>query len=108
MQLFIAIIVSLLTRFIRRTRKKEQVGIITEFDGALWDSMVEFVTIGKECRSDTFKDGTKYRYNRSKIEKSTRFWNFSKSRVLFRRLIEICCFIWYYQTNFTLSTTVSH
>ena len=37
---------------------KEQNGIITEFDDALWGSMVEFVTIGRECRSVTFKDGT--------------------------------------------------
>lgn len=37
---------------------REQDGIITEFDDALWGSMVELVTIGKECRSVTFKDGT--------------------------------------------------
>lgn len=37
---------------------KEQDGIITEFDDALWVSMVDFVTISKECRSVTFKDGT--------------------------------------------------
>ena len=43
-------------RFIKILR--EQDGIITEFDDALWGSMVEFVTIGKECRSVTFKDGT--------------------------------------------------
>ena len=37
---------------------REQDGIITEFDDALWGSMVEFVTIGKASRSVTFKDGT--------------------------------------------------
>jgi len=37
---------------------KEQDNIITEFDDALWGSMVEFVTIGKERCSVTFKDGT--------------------------------------------------
>lgn len=37
---------------------KEQDGIITEFDNALWSSMAEYVTIGKEYRSVTFKDGT--------------------------------------------------
>ena len=37
---------------------REQDGIITEFDDSLWGSMVEFVTIGKERRSVTFKDGT--------------------------------------------------
>lgn len=37
---------------------KEQDGTITEFDDALWGSMVEFVTIGKASRSVTFKDGT--------------------------------------------------
>lgn len=40
------------------TALKEQDGIITEFDDALWGSMVEFVTIGKANRSVTFKDGT--------------------------------------------------
>lgn len=43
-------------RFIKILR--EQDGIITEFDEALWGSMVEFVTIGKVSRSVTFKDGT--------------------------------------------------
>lgn len=37
---------------------KEQQCILTEFDDALWGSMVEYVTIGKEKRSVTFKDGT--------------------------------------------------
>ena len=37
---------------------KDQDGIITEFDDALWGSMVELVTIGREKRSVTFKDGT--------------------------------------------------
>ncbi len=40
------------------TALKEQNGIITEFDDALWGSMVEFVTIGRDCHSVTFKDGT--------------------------------------------------
>lgn len=37
---------------------KEQQCVLTEFDDTLWDSMVEYVTIGKENRSVTFKDGT--------------------------------------------------
>lgn len=37
---------------------KEQDGIITEFDDVLWGSMVELVTISREKRSVTFKDGT--------------------------------------------------
>lgn len=37
---------------------KEQQCVLTEFDDALWGSMVEYVTIGKENRSVTFKDGT--------------------------------------------------
>lgn len=37
---------------------KEQDNIITEFDDALWGSMVELVTISREKRSVTFKDGT--------------------------------------------------
>lgn len=37
---------------------KEQDNIITEFDEALWGSMVEFVTISREKRSVTFNDGT--------------------------------------------------
>lgn len=37
---------------------KDQDGIITEFDDVLWGSMVELVTIGREKRSVTFKDGT--------------------------------------------------
>ena len=36
---------------------KDQDGIITEFDDVLWGSMVELVTIGREKRSVTFKDG---------------------------------------------------
>ena len=43
-------------QFIKILRGQD--GIITEFDDALWGSMVEFVTIGKECRSVTLKDGT--------------------------------------------------
>lgn len=43
-------------QFIKILRKQD--GIITEFDEALWGSMVEFVTIGKASRSVTFKDGT--------------------------------------------------
>lgn len=37
---------------------KSQDGILTEFDSALWSSMVDFVTIEREKRSVTFKDGT--------------------------------------------------
>lgn len=37
---------------------KDQDGIITEFDEALWGSMVELVTISRKKRSVTFKDGT--------------------------------------------------
>ena len=37
---------------------KEQDGIINEFDGALWSCVIDFITIGKEERSVTFKDGT--------------------------------------------------
>lgn len=37
---------------------KEQGRAITEFDDALWCSMVDFVTIGRDYRSVTFKDGT--------------------------------------------------
>ena len=37
---------------------KEQGRAITEFDDALWCSMVDFVTIGRDYRSVTFKEGT--------------------------------------------------
>ena len=37
---------------------KKQGRAITEFDDALWCSMVDFVTIGRDYRSVTFKDGT--------------------------------------------------
>ena len=37
---------------------KEQGRAITEFDDALWCSMVDFVTIGRDYRSVTFKDGS--------------------------------------------------
>ena len=37
---------------------KEQGRAITEFDDALWCSMVDFVTIGRDYRSVTFKNGT--------------------------------------------------
>ena len=40
-----------------KTLEKQQ-GVLTEFDDALWGSIVEYVTIGKENRSVTFKDGT--------------------------------------------------
>ena len=40
-----------------KTLEKQQ-GVLTGFDDALWGSMVEYVTIGKEKRSVTFKDGT--------------------------------------------------
>ena len=37
---------------------KEQGRAITEFDDALWCSMVDFVTIGRDYRSVTFKNGS--------------------------------------------------
>lgn len=37
---------------------KAQDGILTEFDDALWGCMVDYVTIGREKKSITFKDGT--------------------------------------------------
>ena len=37
---------------------KEQGRAITEFDDALWCSMVALVTTGRDYRSVTFKDGT--------------------------------------------------
>ena len=38
-------------------RLKAQDGVIEEFDDALWGSMVEYATIGRDSRSITFKDG---------------------------------------------------
>ena len=43
-------------QFIKTLQKQEE--IITEFDETLWGGMVDYVTIGKENRSVTFKDGT--------------------------------------------------
>ena len=43
-------------QFIKTLQKQEE--IITEFDETLWGGMVYYVTIGKENRSVTFKDGT--------------------------------------------------
>lgn len=37
---------------------KKQGDIIKEFDEALWGCMVDFITIGRDKRSVTFKDGT--------------------------------------------------
>lgn len=37
---------------------KKQNDIVTEFDDALWGSMVDFITIGRDYRTVTFKDGT--------------------------------------------------
>ena len=37
---------------------KSQDGIITEFDGALWGSMVDFITVDRDKKTVTFKDGT--------------------------------------------------
>ena len=37
---------------------KEQDGIITDFDEALWSSTVDFVTVGKKEKTVAFKDGT--------------------------------------------------
>lgn len=42
--------------FIKTLQKQEE--IITEFDETLWGGMVDYVSIGKENRSVTFKDGT--------------------------------------------------
>lgn len=36
----------------------ERDSILTEFDDALWGSLVDFITIGKKERTVTFKDGT--------------------------------------------------
>lgn len=43
-------------QFIRTLKERD--GIITEFDPALWGSLADFVTIGRDRRSVTFKDGT--------------------------------------------------
>lgn len=41
---------------------KAQDGIISEFDGSLWGSMVEFVTVGRNKEvTITFRDGTEMR-----------------------------------------------
>lgn len=37
---------------------KSQDGFITEFDEALWSTMVDFITVGKENCTVTFRDGT--------------------------------------------------
>ena len=37
---------------------KEQDSIMTEFNDALWGSLVDFITIGKKERTVTFEDGT--------------------------------------------------
>lgn len=38
---------------------KTQDGTISEFDGSLWGSMVEFITVGRnKAITVTFKDGT--------------------------------------------------
>ena len=37
---------------------KSQDGFITEFDEALWSTMVDFITVGKEDCTVTFRDGT--------------------------------------------------
>ena len=42
--------------FINALKNRDEV--ITEFDDALWDSLVDFITIGKKERTVTFKDGT--------------------------------------------------
>ena len=42
--------------FIKALKNRDEV--ITEFDDALWGSLVDFITIGKKERTVTFKDGT--------------------------------------------------
>lgn len=37
---------------------KERDSILTEFDDALWSSLVDFITVSKKERTVTFKDGT--------------------------------------------------
>lgn len=37
---------------------KDRDDVITEFDDALWGSLVDFITVGKKERTVTFKDGT--------------------------------------------------
>ena len=37
---------------------KSQDGFITEFDEALWSTMIDFITVGKEDCTVTFRDGT--------------------------------------------------
>lgn len=37
---------------------KSQDSIITEFDDALWSSMVEFITVGRDTKTVRFEDGT--------------------------------------------------
>lgn len=37
---------------------KSQDGIITEFDDCLWGSLVDFITVGRNKKTVTFKDGT--------------------------------------------------
>lgn len=45
-----------MNEFIKTLKGRDDV--ITEFDNGLWSSLVDFVTVGKETRTITFKDGT--------------------------------------------------
>ena len=42
--------------FIKALKDRDEV--ITEFDDALWGSLVDFITVGKKERTATFNDGT--------------------------------------------------
>lgn len=37
---------------------REQEGVLAAFDESLWGSLVDFVTVGREKKTVTFKDGT--------------------------------------------------
>ena len=43
-------------QFIKALKDKNE--LLTEFDEALWCSMVDFITVGRKERTVTFKDGT--------------------------------------------------
>ncbi len=45
-----------MSRFIETLKERD--GVITEFDPALWGSLADFITIGRNGRSVIFKDGT--------------------------------------------------
>lgn len=45
-----------MNEFIKTLKERDE--IVTEFDSGPWSSLVDFVTVGKETRTVTFKDGT--------------------------------------------------